>query len=101
MSCVCVYLQSVEGQKATATFRQFSSIFQRLSTEQILYQYRIAEPELLDLTQAPAKLLFTIFEHDSILKRPLSRSILDSHPGQWIFFLSICFGFQEMIEFWY
>ncbi|XP_064624498.1 kinetochore-associated protein 1-like [Lineus longissimus] len=67
-SCACA-AGSTEKEKATAAYNKYSKIYKRLATEQILYQHNMATDEFLQLAMSPAKLIFQLYEHPSIVER--------------------------------
>ena len=60
---------------------RFSDINRRLSTEQVLFRHNLGEEHLLSLSNQPAKLIFTLYEHPSIIRRRAGSRILDKLPG--------------------
>lgn len=78
--------QAEEQAKAKGAYTKFSDIYQRLSTEQVLYRNRLGQPDLLSLANSPAKLIFQLYEHDSILEREMGALPSEAWPGicvQW------------------
>ena len=76
-------MQSPAKQKAMETYKKFSEFWRRLSTEQVLFQYQLGEPELVALSASPTKLIFKLYEHPSIARRADTQgSLLDALPGK-------------------
>ncbi|XP_022097333.1 kinetochore-associated protein 1-like [Acanthaster planci] len=67
---------SPEKQKAELTHQKLSHFCRCLATEQVLHRHQLAEPELLQLVDQPAKLTCKLYEHQSIERR-----ILDLDQG--------------------
>ncbi|XP_069116407.1 kinetochore-associated protein 1-like [Argopecten irradians] len=59
-------------EKAMNTFVKFTGMWQRLATEQVLFVYKIAEPELVSLAGSPNKLLLKLYEHSSIINQEIA-----------------------------
>ena len=82
--CSCAPLfhpQAKERERAATTLEKFTSIYRRLSTEQVLFQHNLGQENLLKLCNKPSKLLLNLFSHESILKRVLGTSIVENLPG--------------------
>ncbi|XP_013416071.1 kinetochore-associated protein 1-like [Lingula anatina] len=58
-----------EKVRAQEAYSKFSQMWCRLATEQVLYQNRLAEEELLSLAPRPTKLIMKLYDHPSILQR--------------------------------
>ena len=75
------FTQSPEKQKAQESYTKFNNLHRRLSTEQVLYQHRLGS-DLVSLANRPVKLIFKLYEHESIQQRGLHGSMLDHLPGK-------------------
>nr|XP_006814292.1 PREDICTED: kinetochore-associated protein 1-like [Saccoglossus kowalevskii] len=53
---------------ATTTLAKFTELHKTLSTEQVLRKYHLTDVTYLRLTNQPARLIFTLYEHKSIEK---------------------------------
>ncbi|XP_070578712.1 kinetochore-associated protein 1-like isoform X2 [Ptychodera flava] len=59
---------------ATHTYDKLTDVYKRLSTEQVLYKYNLADPAYLMLANNPARLIFQLYEHKSIEERGSAHS---------------------------
>ncbi len=74
--------QSPERKKAQDAFIKFSEIAKRLSTEQVLFQNNLGDPNLLNVSNRPAKLVFKLYEHSSIATRGAGTSTVEHVIGR-------------------
>lgn len=70
---------SPNRDKAHKTWTEHSALHRKLMIEQILRVHRLIEPDLLALCHSPAKLIFKLYEHESILNKSNDRSKIDIH----------------------
>ncbi|XP_033734712.1 kinetochore-associated protein 1-like [Pecten maximus] len=64
--------KTAEKEKAMNAFVKFTGMWQRLATEQVLFVYKVAEPELVSLAGNPNKLLLKLYEHSSIINQEIA-----------------------------
>ncbi|XP_036358304.1 kinetochore-associated protein 1 [Octopus sinensis] len=58
-------------KKAKTAYLKFKSLYERLANKQVLFLYKLATPELLDLCCEPEKLITELYQHPSILDSTL------------------------------
>ncbi|CAH1790794.1 unnamed protein product [Owenia fusiformis] len=66
-------------EQAKISTKKFTDLHRRMATEEILYKNSLGEKEFLALTGSPAKLIFQLYSHDSILRRSNAGN-LDKFP---------------------
>ena len=59
--------QSSSCKKAETAHHKFVQMYHQLAAEQVLFQHKLATPELLDLCSKPEMLITKLYEHPSIL----------------------------------
>lgn len=59
--------ESSSCKKAETALHKFMQMYHQLAAEQVLFQYKLASPELLDLCSKPEKLIRKLYENSSIL----------------------------------
>ncbi|XP_060066051.1 kinetochore-associated protein 1-like [Ylistrum balloti] len=64
--------KTAEKEKAMNAFVKFTGMWQRLATEQVLFVYKVGEPELVSLAGNPNKLLLKLYEHNSIVNQEIA-----------------------------
>ncbi|CAH1264282.1 KNTC1 [Branchiostoma lanceolatum] len=65
---------SPDREKASIMLNRVTAATQQVSTQHVLFKYRLAKPPHLSLASSPAKLIFMLYEDESIEKRLVEKA---------------------------
>ena len=78
----CSESQAEDKVKARVMYSDFQNSHKRALIEQTLLQNNLTDTELMNLSNDPTRLVFKLYEHNSIQQRFESRAVLHSLPGK-------------------
>ena len=77
-----ITLQDAEKRGMTEIHKRIADKYRRLATEDVLRSSRLAHPDLLQMTDLPAKLIFHLYQHHCGLSQSVG-SRVTCEPGVW------------------
>ncbi|KAK2190402.1 hypothetical protein NP493_82g05009 [Ridgeia piscesae] len=72
----CVVFEDTERENRKEIHRKIFERYRRLTTEQVLAANQLTQPDLLQLTTSPAKLIFHLYQHYSVLTQSLGSRVM-------------------------